>query len=142
VITTFRTDEEAIAIANATEYGLVAAVVSTDLARAQRVADGFHSGVVHINDQRVVHSVYGPIGGVGASGNHSGHGTVSNADQFSEWQWITTHAQIPAYLSDPSWRGSNSLRIPASRANLIGDQRNRGKHCPIITIRGVAPVRT
>src|SRR6202030_4467117 len=34
VITTFRTDEEAIAIANATEYGLVAAVVSADLARA------------------------------------------------------------------------------------------------------------
>jgi benzaldehyde dehydrogenase (NAD) len=97
VITTFRTDEEAIAIANATEYGLVAAVVSTDLARAQRVADGLHSGVVHINDQTVVHGVYGPIGGVGASGNGFGHSTVSSADQFSEWQWITTHAQIPAY---------------------------------------------
>jgi len=97
VITTFWTDEEAIAIANATEYGLVAAVVSADLARAQRVADGLHSGVVHINDQTVVHGVYGPIGGAGASGNGFGHGTVSNADQFSEWQWITTHAQIPAY---------------------------------------------
>src|ERR1700730_9222535 len=45
VITTFRNDEEAIALANATDYGLVVAVVSTDLARAQRVADG-HSGVV------------------------------------------------------------------------------------------------
>jgi benzaldehyde dehydrogenase (NAD) len=98
VITTFRTDEEAIAIANATEYGLVAAVVSANLARAQRVADGLHSGVVHINNQTVVHGVYGPIGGVGASGNGFGHGTVSNADQFSEWQWITTHAQIPAYV--------------------------------------------
>jgi len=97
VITTFRTDEEAIAIANATEYGLVAAVVSPDIARAQRIADGLHSGVVHINDQTVVHGVYGPIGGVSASGNGFGHGTVSNADQFSEWQWITTHAQIPAY---------------------------------------------
>jgi benzaldehyde dehydrogenase (NAD) len=97
VISTFRTDEEAIALGNATEYGLVAAVVSADIARAQRIADGLHSGVVHINDQTVVHGVYGPIGGVGASGNGFGHGTVSNADQFSEWQWITTHAQIPAY---------------------------------------------
>jgi benzaldehyde dehydrogenase (NAD) len=97
VIATFRTDEEAIALANATDYGLVAAVVSNDLARAQRVADGIHSGVVHINDQTVVHGVYGPIGGVGASGNGFGHGTVSNADQFSEWQWITTRSEIPAY---------------------------------------------
>jgi benzaldehyde dehydrogenase (NAD) len=97
VITTFRNDEEAITLANATDYGLVAAVVSADLARAQRVADGLHSGVVHINDQTVVHGIYGPIGGVGASGNGFGHGTVSNADQFSEWQWITTRPQIPAY---------------------------------------------
>jgi acyl-CoA reductase-like NAD-dependent aldehyde dehydrogenase len=44
VITTFRNDEEALALANATDYGLVAAVVSADLARAQRVADGLHSG--------------------------------------------------------------------------------------------------
>jgi benzaldehyde dehydrogenase (NAD) len=97
VITTFRNDEEAIALANATDYGLVAAVVSADLVRAQRIADRLHSGVVHINDQTVVHGVYGPIGGVGASGNGFGHGTVSNADQFSEWQWITTRSQIPAY---------------------------------------------
>jgi benzaldehyde dehydrogenase (NAD) len=97
VITTFRNDEEAITLANATDYGLVAAVVSADLARAQRIADSLHAGVVHINDQTVVHGVYGPIGGVGASGNGFGHGTASNADQFSEWQWITTRSQIPAY---------------------------------------------
>jgi benzaldehyde dehydrogenase (NAD) len=96
-ITTFKTDEEAIALANATEYGLVAAVVSNDLARAQRIADGLRSGVVHINDQTVVHGIYGPIGGAGVSGNGFGHGTVSNADQFSEWQWITTRSKIPAY---------------------------------------------
>jgi benzaldehyde dehydrogenase (NAD) len=97
VITAFRNDEEAVALANATEYGLVAAVVSGNLERATRIADGLHSGVVHINDQTVVHGVYGPIGGVGASGNGFGHGTVSNADQFSEWQWITTRSQVPAY---------------------------------------------
>jgi benzaldehyde dehydrogenase (NAD) len=97
VITTFRNDEEAIALANTTEYGLVAAVVSADLARAQRIADRLHSGVVHINDQTVLYGVYSPIGGVGDSGNGFGYGTVSNADLFSEWQWITTRSQIPAY---------------------------------------------
>jgi benzaldehyde dehydrogenase (NAD) len=96
-ITTFGNDEEAVALANATEYGLTAAVVSADLARAQRVADEIHSGVVHINDQTVLHGVYGPIGGVGISGNGFGHSTLTNADQFSEWQWITTRSQIPAY---------------------------------------------
>ena len=96
-ITTFRTDEEAIALANATEYGLTAAVVSADLFRARRVADGLHSGVVHINDQTVVHGIYGPIGGVGISDNGFGHSTLTNADQFSEWQWINTRSQVPAY---------------------------------------------
>jgi benzaldehyde dehydrogenase (NAD) len=97
VITTFRNDQEAIALANTTEYGLVAAVASTDLARAQRIADGLHSGVVHINDQTVLYGVYAPIGGVGNSGNGFGYGTVCNADLFSEWQWITTRPQIPTY---------------------------------------------
>lgn len=96
-ITTFKTDEEAIGLANTTSYGLSAAVASSDLARAQRIADGIRSGVVHINDQTVVHGVYGPIGGFGISGNGFGHSTLANADQFSEWQWVTTHAQLPNY---------------------------------------------
>ena len=96
-VTTFSTDEEAIELANATAYGLSSAVVTPDIARAQRIADGLHAGVVHINNQTVVHGVYGPIGGVGTSGNGFGHGTVSNADQFSEWQWITTRTELPAY---------------------------------------------
>src|SRR3981081_784240 len=69
-ITIFRNDEEAVALANPTEYGLTASVVSADLARAQRVADGIHSGVIHINDQTVLHGVYGPIG----AGRISRHG--------------------------------------------------------------------
>jgi benzaldehyde dehydrogenase (NAD) len=96
-IITFRTDEEAVAIANATEYGLSSAVVSPNLDRARKIADGIRAGVVHINDQTVVHGVYGPIGGVGVSGNGFGHSTLTNADQFSEWQWVTTRSQLPVY---------------------------------------------
>jgi benzaldehyde dehydrogenase (NAD) len=96
-ITTFKNDEEAIALANATEYGLVSAVVSPNLARAQHIADGIHAGVVHINDQTVVHGVYGPIGGLGTSGNGFSHSTLTNANQFSEWQWVTTRQEVPGY---------------------------------------------
>ncbi|MBS2531741.1 benzaldehyde dehydrogenase [Catenulispora sp. NF23] len=96
-ITTFSTDEEAIALANQTGYGLVAAVVGKDLARAQRVADGIHAGIVHINDQTLIHEVYGPIGGTGDSGNGFNHSTLTNADQFSEWQWVTTRTEVPEY---------------------------------------------
>lgn len=96
-ITTFNTDEEAIELANTTDYGLSAAVVSPDLDRARHIADGIRSGVVHINDQTVVHGVYGPIGGVGISGNGFGHSTLTNADQFSEWQWISTRSKLPVY---------------------------------------------
>lgn len=96
-IITFRTDEEAIALANATEYGLSSAVVSPNLDRAGRIAGALHAGVVHINDQTVVHGVYGPIGGVGVSGNGFGHSTLTNTDQFSEWKWVTTRSRLPAY---------------------------------------------
>ncbi|MCU1646109.1 MAG: benzaldehyde dehydrogenase [Nocardia sp.] len=96
-ITTFRDDEEAIALANRTNYGLVAAVVSADVTRAQLVADRLHAGVVHINDQTVLHEVYGPIGGVGDSGNGFNHSTLTNADQFTEWQWLTSRTEIPSY---------------------------------------------
>jgi benzaldehyde dehydrogenase (NAD) len=96
-ITTFSDDEEAIALANLSEYGLSAAIVTPDLARAQRIADRLHSGIIHINDQTVLHEVYGPIGGVGVSGNGFNHSTLTNADQFTEWQWVTTRQEVPSY---------------------------------------------
>jgi benzaldehyde dehydrogenase (NAD) len=96
-ITTFSSDEEAIGLANQTSYGLVAAVVGPDLAQAQRIADRLHTGIVHINDQPVLHEVYGPIGGVGGSGNGFNHSSLTNADQFTEWKWITVRDEIAEY---------------------------------------------
>ncbi|MDH6292429.1 benzaldehyde dehydrogenase [Rhodococcus opacus] len=96
-ITTFADDEEAIRLANDTPYGLVASVISADLTRAQHIADHLHVGIVHINDQTVLHEVYGPIGGVGVSGNGFNHSTLTNADQFTEWQWVTTRTEVPRY---------------------------------------------
>ena len=96
-ITTFADDKEAVELANSTSYGLSAAVVGADVGRAKRIADQLHAGIVHINDQPVLHEVYGPIGGVGVSGNGHNYGAVTNADEFTEWQWVTTRTQMPPY---------------------------------------------
>ena len=62
-----------------------------------RIADKVKTGIVHINDQTVLHEVFGPIGGMGASGNGARSGGPSVMDEYSQWQWITVNEEIPAY---------------------------------------------
>ncbi|MFL9957945.1 aldehyde dehydrogenase family protein [Paraburkholderia nemoris] len=96
-VTVFKNDDEAVTLANQNRYGLVAAVACSDLRRAQRIADRLHAGIVHINDQTVMHEVFGPMGGLGLSGNGHNYSTLTNIDQFTEWQWVTSRDELPAY---------------------------------------------
>ena len=66
-IVTFETEQEAVAAANATEYGLVAYVYTSGLDRAVRVAEGIKAGMVGLN-QGVVSNPAAPFGGVKQSG--------------------------------------------------------------------------
>jgi succinate-semialdehyde dehydrogenase/glutarate-semialdehyde dehydrogenase len=66
-IATFATEEQALAAANLTEYGLVAYVYTRDLARALRVCEGIETGMVGLN-QGVVSNAAAPFGGVKQSG--------------------------------------------------------------------------
>jgi len=66
-VTTFSTDDEAIAAANATEYGLVAYVFTADLTRAFRVCEALETGMIGLN-QGLVSNAGAPFGGVKASG--------------------------------------------------------------------------
>jgi succinate-semialdehyde dehydrogenase / glutarate-semialdehyde dehydrogenase len=66
-IATFSSDEEAVAAANRTEYGLVAYVYTSDLSRAFRVCEGIEAGMVGLN-QGVVSNPAAPFGGVKQSG--------------------------------------------------------------------------
>ncbi len=69
-VTPFKSEEEAVALANGTEYGLSSGVWTRDLSRAHRMIRSIRAGVVHVN-------TYGgsdltvPLGGVGQSGNGS-----------------------------------------------------------------------
>jgi len=67
VATPFSTEEEAVRLANATDYGLAAYVWTDELTRAHRVAQAIDSGLVWINSQNV-RDLRTPFGGTKASG--------------------------------------------------------------------------
>lgn len=66
-ITPFDSEEEVLAMANSTEYGLSATVWTENLTRAHRVADQLHSGIVWVNSW-LVRDLRTPFGGVKNSG--------------------------------------------------------------------------
>ncbi|MGH8859869.1 MAG: aldehyde dehydrogenase family protein, partial [Jatrophihabitantaceae bacterium] len=66
-VTGFATEQEVLAAANDTEYGLVSYLYTNDLSRALRVADALESGMVGLN-QGVVSNPAAPFGGIKASG--------------------------------------------------------------------------
>lgn len=83
-----KSTEEAIAVANDTEYGLSAAVFGRDIMRAMDVAKQIHSGICHINGPTVADEAQMPFGGVGASG-YGRFGGKAAIDQFTDLRWIT-----------------------------------------------------
>lgn len=96
-ITPFSTDDEAIAYANDSEYGLSAGVYTRDVGRGMAIADRVKTGLVHVNDQTVNDDGTMPMGGRGASGNGSRHGGPANWDEFTQWRWITVRQTPPPY---------------------------------------------
>jgi acyl-CoA reductase-like NAD-dependent aldehyde dehydrogenase len=81
-------EQDAVRIANDTEYGLSAAVFSTDTARAERVARRIQSGIVHVNGATVHDEPQMPFGGVKASG-WGRFGGDAALDEFTELRWLT-----------------------------------------------------
>jgi len=96
-VSTFTTDDEAVSLANDTEYGLSAAVISPSLGRARHLGERLHTGLLHINDQTVNDEVVNPFGGRGCSGNGLSAGAPTWWDQFTEWQWMTIRDEPHPY---------------------------------------------
>ena len=86
-------EAEAVAVANDTEYGLVAAIQTGSRERGRALADQLRTGIVHVNDQTLNNDAYAPFGGTGASGNGSRFGSQSSWDEFTQWQWLTLRDQ-------------------------------------------------
>ncbi len=89
-------ENEAIRVANDSEYGLSAAVFTRDAARALRVARRIRSGICHVNGPTVHDEAQMPFGGVGASG-YGRFGGKAGIDAFTELRWITIAAEPGDY---------------------------------------------
>ena len=81
-------EDEAVRVANDSEYGLSAAVFTGDAARGLRVARRIRSGICHVNGPTVQDEPQMPFGGVGSSG-YGRFGGKSAIDAFTELRWIT-----------------------------------------------------
>ncbi|MEY2478006.1 MAG: hypothetical protein QOG87_3321 [Actinomycetota bacterium] len=88
--------EEAIEVANDTEYGLAAAVFGGDSHRALQVAMQIEAGHVHVNGATVQNEAQAPYGGM----KNSGYGRFDGRaviDEFTDLKWITVEPSDQAY---------------------------------------------
>jgi len=87
-------ENEAVEVANMTEYGLVTSVYTGSVSRGSALADRLATGIVHINDPTIDDNAFVPFGGRGASGNGHRHGVEQNWEEFTQWQWLTVPAAV------------------------------------------------
>ncbi|ESZ42139.1 aldehyde dehydrogenase [Mesorhizobium sp. L2C066B000] len=81
-------EDEAVRVANDTEYGLSSAVFSRDIRRAMAVAARIEAGICHINGPTVGDEAQMPFGGVKGSGYGRFGGKASIAE-FTDLRWLT-----------------------------------------------------
>jgi acyl-CoA reductase-like NAD-dependent aldehyde dehydrogenase len=88
--------EDAVRIANDTEFGLSAAVFGQDISRALDVARRIDSGSVHINGSTVQNEAQAPYGGTKSSGfgRFDGRAVI---DEFTELKWLTLEQSNQGY---------------------------------------------
>ena len=89
-------EEDAVRLANDTEYGLSASVFTKDIARGLRVARRIQSGICHVNGPTVHDEAQMPFGGVKASG-YGRFGGRAGIDAFTELRWITVET-LPGHF--------------------------------------------
>jgi benzaldehyde dehydrogenase (NAD) len=88
--------EEAIEVANDSEYGLAAALFTSDVSRGLELARRIQSGICHINGATVHDEAQMPFGGVKSSG-FGRFGSAASLEEFTELRWITISTQERHY---------------------------------------------
>ena len=101
VVTTFHDEDEAVEIANGTEYGLGGGLWTRDLQRAHRVAHALESGMVWVNSYKRVNPG-SPFGGL----RNSGYGREMGFEAMHEYTdarsvWVNVDADLPSWYPRP-----------------------------------------
>jgi len=84
--------DEAITLANDTEYGLSCSIFTSDITSALRIAKSSGAGMVHINAMSIQDEPHVPFGGNGMSG-FGREGTEADLDIMTRWKWITIQTE-------------------------------------------------
>jgi acyl-CoA reductase-like NAD-dependent aldehyde dehydrogenase len=92
-VTPFDTVDEALAMANDTDYGLTASVVTRDTLKGEALAEKIHAGMVHVNDSTVHDEPHCPFSGLGASGGGGKWGPKGAIEAFTTQRWISTQRE-------------------------------------------------
>jgi succinate-semialdehyde dehydrogenase/glutarate-semialdehyde dehydrogenase len=118
-IMTFRTEDEAIRLANDSPYGLSAYVFTKDRSKAERIANQLAAGTVMHNDALYTHAApETPWGGVKASGLGRVHGKHALRD-FSETRHVNLERlNFPAFWYYPYSRSAWSMGLRVYRTLL------------------------
>jgi aldehyde dehydrogenase (NAD+) len=81
-------DDEAIAVANGTRYGLSAAVYTRDTGRALRAVTELEAGLVYLNAPTIGSEIHLPFGGVKDTGNGHRESGLAAIEQFTETKTV------------------------------------------------------
>ena len=99
--------EEAIAVANGTNFGLSLSMYTKDVNRAFKAMEDLESGIVYINAPTICAEIQLPFGGVKQTGNGHREAGITAIEQFTEWKAIYVDysgrlqkAQIDTYATN------------------------------------------
>lgn len=112
-ICTFKTDDEAVALANDSEFGLTASVWTGDISRGRRIAERIEAGTVCINEVLYTHGIgQTPWGGFKNSGRGRTHG-IDGLMELVQPQHI--HTNRFAIMPNAWWMPYSSTAVETFR---------------------------
>jgi len=88
--------EDALRIANDTQFGLSSAIITADFPKAWEIAERLEAGICHINDCTMGDDPHAPLGGMKASG--TGKNGFMAIEEFTEVRWVTLQKRPAEYF--------------------------------------------